>query len=119
MQIIPRYRLLVLVVFAALLTACGKREERATEAVDTTQLSHNIAMQPVSIEYEKRISPTETIRGIGIPYAGNIFSGKPDDVRCLLYTNEAYKSAQIICPDSSERYPHDVVEETGTPDPIN
>lgn len=114
-----RYTLPILAVLATLMTACEKQPAAPSQAIDTTQLQQAIIAQPVTIEYNKRISPTENIRGIGVPYSGNVFTGKPDNVRCLLYTNDAYKVAQIICPDSSERYPQDVVEETGTPDPIN
>lgn len=106
---------------AILLAACGQQKQKTgqDQAIDTTRLQQAVIAQPVTIEYSKQISSTERIRGIGVPYSGNVFTGKPDNVRCLLYTNDAYKVAQIICPDSSERYPQDVVEETGTPDPIN
>lgn len=112
----------VVMLACLLLTGCPSKE-KPTPSLQLEELTRRAAGQvasaPVEVEYEKRLSDTETIRGLRIPYSGNIFLGGVDDVRCLLYVNDAYKTTQIICPDSAERYPRDEAVETGTDAPIN
>lgn len=105
-----------------LLTGCPSKEKPAPN-LQLEEFARRAAGQvvsaPIEVEYEKRLSESETIRGLRIPYSGNIFTGGADDVRCLLYVNDAHRTTQIVCPESSERYPRDEIRETGTDDPIN
>lgn len=103
-----------------LLSGCPSKKvpDQQAEAM-FKQLSGQVAAAPLEVEYTKRLSETETIRGLRIPYSGNLFTGAADDVRCMLYVNDTYRTTQIVCPDSSERHPRDEIRETGTVDPIN
>lgn len=103
-----------------LLAGCPSKETPDPKTEELfKRVSGQVAAAPVEIEYEKRMSDTETIRGLRVPYSGNIFTGGVDDVRCLLYVNDTHHTTQIVCPDSAERHPRDEVRETGTSDPIN
>lgn len=111
---------IVAILGCLLLAGCPSKEvpDQRAEAL-FKQVSGQVAASPLTIEYTKKLSDSETIRGLRIPYSGNLFTGGVDDVRCLLYVNDAYRTSQIVCPDSSERHTRDEIRETGTVDPIN
>lgn len=110
----------IIIAAGLLLAACGEKPERPAMTDEAfRQIAGQVATATVEVEYTKRLSDSETIRGLRIPYSGNIFLSGVDDVRCLLYVNDTYRTTQIVCPDSAERHPRDEVREVGTSDPIN
>lgn len=106
---------------ALLLAGCYDRQanegdKKAAAAAAQEKLdeaSKVVARAPIAVEYEKRLSESETIRGLMVPQSSNLFLGAAAGIRCLLYTNDAYKIAQIVCPDGQ---PPTEIRETGTPD---
>lgn len=114
-------KLPALAALAALsLAACKPADSgKSTLPDDILQrMERQVAAEPVRVDYEKRLSDSETIRGLSVPHGGNIFTGGASDIRCMLYTNDAYKVAQVVCP-TGDLYPRDVVVETGSEDPLN
>ena len=51
-----------------------------------------------TIEKEKEISPTETVKQILIPDR----EGPVLDVRCVIYINKEYKSVSMVCPNAAQ-----------------
>lgn len=108
---------------ALMLPGCYDRsaadsERKAAAAVAQQKLdeaAQAVAQTPISVEYEKRLSEAETIRGLLVPQSNNLFLGAAAGIRCILYTNDAYKVAQIVCPDGQ---PPTELRETGSPDAL-
>ncbi len=50
---------------------------------------------------EKEISPGETIKLVIVPHP---WGGEFMDTKCLIYTNQEFKQASMICPDADRNY---------------